>query len=200
MVHVGEAHFYREVYDEAFAHDVVLVEGVRSSVSRNLTRSYRWIDFDRLGLVQQPKTPLQETVAARIITADLSTAEFEREWRRVPLRYRSMLLVLAPLYGIYMRLLGSREAIAKRLSIEDLASAEEFLTWDPAMEGIDNAIIHARDRRLIECLSLELESSLEARKRIAVVYGARHMRAVLRELTGRRFTCVEANWQTVFPL
>ncbi|MFH1795792.1 MAG: hypothetical protein ABIK36_11805 [Pseudomonadota bacterium] len=200
MVHVGEARFFSEAFDEAFAHDVVLVEGVRSSVGRNLTRSYRWIDFGRLGLVQQPKTPPQETVAARIITADLSTAEFEREWRMVPFGYRAMFLLLAPLYGIYMRLLGSREIIAKHLALEDLASAEESLSWDPAMDGIHNAIIHARDRRLIECLRAELESPLEARKRIAVIYGARHMRAVLRELTGRRFICEEANWQTVFPL
>ena len=55
MVHVGEEQFYRETYDEAFSHDAVLVEGFRSPVGRNLTRSYRWINFKKLGLVRQPK-------------------------------------------------------------------------------------------------------------------------------------------------
>ena len=49
MVHVGEEQFYRETYDEAFSHDVVLVEGFRSPVGRNLTRSYRWIHFENWG-------------------------------------------------------------------------------------------------------------------------------------------------------
>jgi hypothetical protein len=200
MVHVGEKRFYREAFDEAFSHDVVLVEGVRSAVTRNLTRSYRWIDLERLELVLQPKTPPQAAIAARIITADLTTAEFERQWRMVPMRYRALFLVLAPLYGIYLRLIGSRETIAKRQALEDLASAEESLNWDPAFEGVENAILHARDARLIECLRAELDDKSDARKRIAIVYGARHMRAVLRELTGQGFVCAEARWNNVFTL
>lgn len=43
MIHVGEAAFYDQVYRDAFSHDVALVEGVRSPVTRYLTRSYRWI-------------------------------------------------------------------------------------------------------------------------------------------------------------
>src|SRR5687768_3511227 len=81
MVHVGEEAFYRQVYEDAFGQDVVLVEGVRSPVTRNATRSYRWIDFDRLGLVLQPRTPAQEDVRARIVHADLTADEFHREWR-----------------------------------------------------------------------------------------------------------------------
>ena len=42
MVHVGEKAFYQEVFDEAFNHDVTLVEGIRSPIGRQLTRSYRW--------------------------------------------------------------------------------------------------------------------------------------------------------------
>lgn len=200
MVHIGESRFYGEAFDEAFSHDVVLVEGVRSAVTRNLTRSYRWIDLERLELVHQPKTPPQAAVTARIITADLSTAEFEQQWRMVPLRYRAIFLVLAPLYGIYLRLLGSRQIIAQRMSLEDLASAEESLNWDPEFESVENAILHARDARLIECLRDELDDKSGARKRIAIIYGARHMRAVLRELTRQGFICAEARWHNVFPL
>lgn len=200
MVHVGESEFFREAYQDAFSHDVVLVEGVRSSIVRNLTRSYRWIDFERLGLVLQPKTPASVTVTERIVAADLSTAEFERLWGIVPLRYRAAFFVFAPIYGIYLRLLGSREFIARRLSLDDLPSAEEYLSWNPALEGVNNAILHARDRRLIECLNAELNKATGGRQRIAVVYGAMHIRAVVRELAGKGFACVDARWHSVITL
>ena len=198
MVHVGEERFYSETYDEAFSHDVVLVEGVRSSVGRNLTRSYRWLNFSKLGLVRQPKTPSQESVAARIVRADLSTDEFRREWRKVSLFLRTMFLFAAPLYGLHRRFFASRKRLARNMCLEDRKSADEILSWDPKFEPVHHSILHARDKRLIECLVAELDSTNGSEKRIALIYGARHMRAVLRELTRRGFYCAESTWRTIF--
>lgn len=198
MVHVGEERFYKETYEEAFAHDVILVEGVRSSVGRNLTRSYRWLNFAKLGLVQQPKTPPQESVAARIVRADLTTEEFHREWRKVSLALRTAFLMVAPLYGVHRRFFASRERLARNMCLEDRQSADELLSWSPTFEPVKNSLIHARDKRLIKCMTAELDSSNGSEKRIAVVYGARHMRAVLRELTKRGFYCSDASWRTIF--
>jgi hypothetical protein len=198
MVHVGDERFYKETYDEAFSHDVALVEGVRSPVGCNLTRSYRWIKFEKLGLVLQPKAPPPETVAARIVNADLTTEEFHREWRKVPLLLRTFFLFAAPLYGIHRRLFSSRESLARNMCLEDRKSADELLSWSPALEPVNHSILHARDQRLIECLAAELEGETE--KRVAIVYGARHMRAVLRELTRRGFRSTEASWRTIFSL
>lgn len=195
MVHVGDERFYNETYDEAFSHDVVLVEGVRSPVGRNHTRSYRWIRFEKLGLVRQPKSPSQEAVGARIVKADLTTEEFHSEWRKVSLLLRATFLIAAPLYGIYRRLFASRESLAKNMCLEDLKSADEILRWSPRFDAVDQTILHARDNRLVECLAAELDGSEE---RVAIVYGARHMRAVLRELTKRGFYCSESNWRTIF--
>src|SRR5665213_2679733 len=89
MVHTGEADFYRKVYEDAFAHDVVLVEGVRSPIVRHITRSYRWfIGSKRLGLSLQPPNPKPDTVHAKIIHADLSAREFDLAWAKVPLWIR----------------------------------------------------------------------------------------------------------------
>lgn len=195
MVHVGDEHFYRETYGEAFSHDVVLVEGVRSAVGRNLTRSYRWINFEKLGLVRQPKTPPQEEVSARIVNADLSTEEFHREWRKVSPLLRFAFLFAAPLYGIYRRLFSSRSSIARKMCLEDLQSSDEILHWSPTFEPVHQSVIHARDKRLIECIAAELDGDSE--KRVAVVYGARHMRAVLRDLAKRGFRCSDASWRTI---
>jgi hypothetical protein len=198
MVHVGDERFYKETYDEAFSHDVVLVEGVRSSVSRNLTRSYRWLNFAKLGLVRQPKTPPEESVTARIVRADLTTDEFQHEWRKVSLLLRAAFLFAAPLYGLHRRFFASRQRLARNMCLEDLQSADEILSWSPIFEPVNHSIIHARDKRLIECMAAELDSTNGAEKRIAVVYGARHMRAVLRELARRGFYCSDSSWRTIF--
>ena len=198
MVHIGDERFYKETYAEAFSHDVVLVEGIRSPVGRNLTRSYRWIDFEKLGLVQQPKTPPQVGVAARIVKADLTTEEFHREWRKVSLFLRAAFLFAAPLYGIYRRLVSSRQSLARNMCLEDQKSSKEILSWSPRFEAVNHGTIHARDARLIERLSAELDG--DAEKRVAIVYGARHMRAVLRELARRGFQCSDASWRTIISI
>lgn len=195
MVHIGDNRFYKECYDEAFSHDVALVEGVRSSVSRNLTRSYRWLNFEKLNLVRQPKMPQQEAVTARIVKADLSTEEFHREWRKVPLLLRSVFLFAAPLYGVYRRLFSSRQSLAQNMCLEDRQSADEILSWSPRFEPVHQSILHARDRRLVECMAAELDG--DSAKQVAIVYGARHMRAVLRDLMRRGFSCSDAIWRTV---
>lgn len=198
MVHVGDASFYEEVYDEAFAHDVVLLEGINSPVSRNLTRSYRWINFQKLGLVIQPKSPPQESAAARIVHADLTAEEFHRHWREVPLLLRWALGFAAPLYGIYRRIFSSRESLAQNMCLEDRKSAEELLSWSPKFEPMTAAILDVRNRRLIQCLRAELEE--DKKKRVAIIYGAQHMRAVLRELVDRGFQSSDARWQTIISL
>ena len=197
MVHVGEQAFYEATHTDAFSHDVTLVEGVKSPVVRHLTRSYRWIDFRRLGLVLQPKAPPQGEVASRIVHADLSTDEFHREWRRLPRLLRATIFLLAPWIGLRRRFAASRETLAHKMSLEDRRSSEEVLRWSVTTERLDRSIIEARDRRLLECLAAELDG---AERRIAIVYGARHMRAVIRDLTGRGFYCAESRWQTIFAL
>lgn len=198
MVHIGDSTFYDESFREAFEHDVVLVEGIKSPVGRHLTRSYRWIDFKKLGLVLQPKKPQQSEIRGRIVKADLSTEEFHREWQKVPIGYRALFYLLSPLVGMQRRFFGSRESLAKNMSLDDLPSSDEILDWNPKFEPINHSLIRARDQRLIECLNMELDN--DRNKRIAVIYGARHMRAVIRELTSRRFYCSDTRWRTIFSL
>lgn len=197
MVHVGEPSFYEKTYEEAFSHDVALIEGVHSPVSRHLTRSYRWLNFEKLGLTLQPKPPSKEKASAKVIRADLSTDEFHREWRKISLPIRALFFVLVPFVGLHRRLFASRETIGRKMSLEDRKSAEEILNWSPRMEPVHHSVLHARDARLLECLGEELDS--DETKRVAVVYGAGHIRSVVRELAKRGFYCSEASWRTIFP-
>ena len=88
---------------------------------------------------------------------------------------------MGPAYGLYLRFFGTREQIAGSMGVDMLPTAREALMDDDARAFMD-LILVARDKVLLEHLG-------EARtpggaKTVAVVYGARHMRAVIRNLTG----------------
>jgi len=203
MVHIGEAEFYREVYGDAFAHDVALVEGVRSPIAQRVTRSYRWIIGSRRlpGLILQPRSPQAGDVPATIIHADLSGEAFALVWARVPLWLRGLIYVGAPLMGLWMRAFATPESLGKRLTMDDQPSQAEVLSWNPEVAGLEAAILDARDGFLIERLEEVLDTPNQPAKRVAVVYGAHHVRAVLRALTGRRgYIAHHAQWLTVFHL
>ncbi len=197
MVHVGEPEFYRATYEDALNHDVILWEGVRSPIVTRITRSYRWLLRSRAmtGLVLQPKIP-SEAGKARLVHADLTAEEFEIEWKRVPMWLRLAVYALAPLVGLHRRWLSNRPKLAKGMNCEDQPSFAELLAVAPETGALTQAILHARDKRLLERLGAELDAPEEQTKTIAVVYGAAHMRAVVRELTARRrFSPVGAEWR-----
>ena len=200
MIHIGEPAFYKAVYDDAFQHDVVLVEGVSSFVVRRITSSYRWVAKSGLGLIVQPKYPTAANSPARIVHADLSADEFRSAWHRVPFWLRAVMLIGSPLIGLQRRFLSTRQSLARGRSMDDLASRDDILTWDPTMAKLENCVIDARDARLIEKLRQELELPQNAHKKIAIVYGASHMRAVLGELQKQDFVSSDSQWLTVFTV
>lgn len=199
MLHVGEPEFYDVTYRDALGHDVVLIEGLRSPITARITRSYRWLVGSKAmaGLVVQPRFP-GDGASARIVHADLPHEEFVREWRAVPIWLRAAIYILAPLVGLCRRY-SSRARLAKDLSCDDQPSMSELLAMSPETGALTQAVVHARDRRLVEVLGGELDRGEPLR--IAIVYGAAHMRAVVREITGPRGFVVEATeWRTVFGL
>jgi hypothetical protein len=198
MVHIGEAGFYREVFRDAYNHDAVLVEGVSSPVVRRITRAYRWIaSSSRLGLERQPAGPSPGDCRAEIVHADLSGPEFEAEWRKVPLGLRLFIRLLTPIASLHFRGTTTRQELAKRLAMEDYA--DHLVDWGPEGAALTRAILGARDERLIERMREQVLSNGVPPQRLAIVYGAGHMRAVVRELTGKLgFMPTESSWMTIF--
>lgn len=197
MVHIGEAGFFEEAYREAFGHDVALIEGVGSPVTRHLGRSFRWLNFRKLGLAQQPVSPPHDA-AARIVKADLTPDEFHREWRKIPRSIRAGFYILAPLVGLYRRWFCTHADLAANLTLDDGPGEETPPAEGGGAEAAIHCLVAARDRRLVECLAAELDAADGGEKRIALVYGAGHMKAVLRALGRRGFECSDAQWRTIF--
>jgi hypothetical protein len=200
MVHIGIPEFYWQVHEDAARHDVVLVEGVRSPIATRITRSYRWIvGAKRLGLVLQPKFGDAETGTSRVILADLTHEEFMVAWRGVPRRLRWLLAVAAPIYGLYHRWFGTLEGLARGHSMDDLTGRDEALGWTPVTGALSDAILAARDARLVQRLSEVLDAPASEIGSVAIVFGGAHMRAVIAELTRRRdYIAGDTRWLTVF--
>jgi hypothetical protein len=202
MIHVGEPQFYQATYADAQSHDVVLLEGVRSPITKRITRAYRWIEGSKRlsGLIVQPCFP-NDGSNAKFVHADFSGEEFEAEWRKVPLWIRWAVYVLSALIGLKRRWRYSRRQLAKNMGTEDQPSLSELLAVSPETGGLTQGILHARDERLIQCLRAELDDPVTQGKNVAVVYGAAHMRAVVRELTrDRNFSVSGAEWRTIMDL
>lgn len=196
MIHVAEPDFYREVFAQAFDHDVALTEGVNSRIVSQLTRSYRWMLPSGSGLVQQnPATP--EGGRAKRIHADITPEEFDAHWRDLPWRLRLFMAVAPAAYGLWNRLFFDRERIGKGLTTDDLMSRDEIIGWSPETAGFTALLLDMRDRRLVETLHTTVSTQPRG-TRIAIVYGARHMPAVLAALPGLDFTRTASEWMTVW--
>lgn len=198
MVHVGEAAFYEQVHDDAAAHDVILCEGITSKIATNLTRSYRWMRVERLGLVVQPKFD-RGSAKGRVETADLSGPEFDALWRRATAWQRAAFAGAAPVFGVLRGVGLTRKSLAEGMSQNDLASREEILGWDALPRPLRRALFEAREARIGSVLQHIIRDNADARMSIAVIYGAAHMPAILHGLRQMgNYVPVDSDWMTVF--
>lgn len=201
MVHLGTAEYYQEVLRRMRSCHLVVAEGVsgRSLAMSALTSVYRIAGRSRrLGLTSQHLD--LHALGVPIINPDLTGEQFQAGWERVPILFRLATYLLAPILGIWMAIAGSRTVLAKYLEMDDLPTREEMETA-PYWEQLDSLVLDKRDELLLRCLdSIHNQRSHEALD-VAVVYGADHMRAVVRYLSNRyRYFAKDAEWMTVFPL
>jgi len=197
MIHVGSANYYAEVRRRLEKCDLLLFEGVRDFRARILSLSYSIAARSRrLNLVTQRDALVVPLVQQQRIRADVSTEQFAAAWRGVPWYQRLGLLLGAPVFGCWVYLTASRESIGRRLSTEEVESNRDFEMFESVPE-LENVLSTTRNARLIE----EIASALSAKtaKRIGILYGAAHMRAVSRLLTVKyKYRIVESEWVTVF--
>lgn len=197
MIHIGTQAYYdsvRAVLDEC---DEVIFEGLRSFRTRLITASYRWLTHRRrLALVTQSQALRMDQLSARLVHADVSGSEFADDWRQIAWHHRLALLTAAPAYGLWLYLTATRASIGKRQGVDDLRSRNDILR-DELVPGFDAAIFDRRDERLIAAIEAARARSGSGRK-VAIVYGAAHMRAALEHLMSRHgYRVADSRWLTV---
>ncbi|HEY0683481.1 MAG TPA: hypothetical protein VGD45_14195 [Steroidobacter sp.] len=198
MIHIGSSAYYAEVRRRLSTCDVVLFEGVRSFRAWMITRAYSIATHNkRLGLVQQRHALPVATLSQRKIHADVSTDQFHAAWADIPWYQRALLFFGAPLFGLWLYFTGTRQSIGRRLNTEEVELNRDFERFELRPE-LEKMFATTRDLRLVDEVAKAVETS-GVGTRIAVLYGAAHMRIVSRLLTGKyRYRVVESEWIMVF--
>lgn len=196
MVHLGEPGYYAEISRRLRGHDLIVAEGVQgadASVQR-LTSVYRLAGGNkRLGLVVQPQELTD--VGVPVIVADMTGEEFGRRWRTIPLTERAVAAGLAPVFGMYLRVSGTREFLARFLR-EDNDTAIDH--WRPD-SGIDKLVCDDREAVLLKAIENICEQRANEPIDVAIVYGAGHAIAVVTYLRAALgYVVTSADWVQVF--
>ena len=198
MIHVGEREFYEDVASRAEECDLILCEGVKSPTVSLLTAAYRYFAQNpNLGLVLQSSVKL-DGLEDRILHADVAAADFDKRWAQLPFEQRVLFPLAAPVAGLYLRFFGTKSFISSFLGLNLQESRDELLR-DEVFPDAEEITMDWRDRHLVQVLDRECERLGEGR--IGVMFGAAHMRAVLRHLMRQRaYKVINMEWMTVFTM
>lgn len=203
MIHLATPAFYEEVADRLGRCQLIVAEGGtglgRTAAGQALTMVYRLSGLARRwGLVTQ-RLSLQR-VGVPVVLPDMDAEQFRRGWRRLPLLVQASLLVLMPVYAIGLLVFGSRRFLARQLgSLENLPTLDEELATDGPYAAMDQLLLDDRDALLVAALDAIHQQRSQEPISVAVVYGAEHLRAVVRALSARHgYRAVGAEWVTVF--
>ena len=201
MIHVGSAEFYDEVRRRLASCDLILAEGVKSRRGKLLMLSYRIVRYiKRMDLVTQQDALRMEGFGEKILNTDIEGAAFDERWSSLPISLRAQLLVMVPIFVVYLFLFGTRETLAESIALDDLPSSEEILSEHEDFEPLDALIVDERDRILLEHVA-RLEDQQNGPRQIGIVYGARHMRTTIRFLMQKlNYRIAKAEWVKVFDL
>lgn len=195
MIHLGEPAFFAEISRRLRGHDLIIAEGIQgaSKAARNLTRAYRMAGGqERLGLATQTREVVE--VGVPIVWADMTGEDFGRRWRKLPLTERVVAAGATPVVGMYLRMFGSREFLAKYLRVDDDTAIDN---WNPN-SSIEKLISDERDALLLKALGEVYEQRRDEELSVAVVYGAWHALPTVRYLMGRGYVARAPEWVTVF--
>jgi len=197
MIHVGEPRFYINVKDRLDAYDFILFEGVKSKFSKRVTKSYRlYPDRDKNGLMVQPKLNPDHFVG-ELIHADIDGITFDEEWEKLPWRLRCLMEIFGPLYGIYARYFEGRHAFFENAGLDLLEDRGDTFASNELI-ALDNLLLKKRDKILIGHIDSLLDMHKNNPVKIAIVFGAAHMRAVLRYLVLKLdYFVQDSEWMTI---
>jgi hypothetical protein len=199
MIHVGSPAFYAAVRARVGECDLAVVEGIGASRQASLlTLSYRAMRFNRAGLVLQGDR--LGSFGIPTICPDMDGARFRRGWAKAPWLQRTLAWVLIPLYGAMLALFGTRQMLARSLATEDQPSDVE-LDVAAAYPELYGLICDERDQLLIQALMDIHERRNREPIKVAVVYGALHMPAVLHAMSSlHRYQARDGEFLNVFDL
>lgn len=192
MMHVGLPRFYDDVQRILADCDVIVAEGVSSRRVKLITSSYRIAAHFRTGgLVLQSEGLDLAALSGEVIQPDMTAQQFDADWSSIRPWWRALILLAAPIFGLWLAILGPDRVLRGSMTMDDLASYDEATTESP----FDELILHARDRLLCAELVRLASEPRDQPITVGVPWGAHHMRAVIATLSGELgYRITDAEW------
>jgi pheromone shutdown protein TraB len=202
MIHVGTKEFYEQVRARLASCDLILAEGVDSKKGEVLTKSYTIVRrIKRMDLITQREAMLLKGLKGKIVNADMNGPAFDKGWSGLPFTLRAILPVAASAVASYLLLFGTREIIAEHMGTDDLPSRDEVLNQDEYFDKLDDLIVDERDKVLLNHITRLDQAGSAQKQLVAVLFGAKHMRAVSALLLHRLgYRILQSEWITVLEL
>ncbi|MFD0785198.1 hypothetical protein ACFQZ8_14930 [Micromonospora azadirachtae] len=200
MLHVASPQFYAAVTERLRQCDVLVVEGVsgRSVLGWALTLTYRVMPANKRSGLVVDSIPYR-SLGIEVINPDVTTVEFARDWRTMPLRHRLLMWCAIP-FVVVAQFFGGRKALlSPNVEVNDLPGPhDEAYADDEFTEQIERTLGGTRDERLLAALSELIRTRAAEPIDVAIVYGAGHVPAILRGLSDRHgYRPRTGEWLTV---
>lgn len=198
MLHVASPTFYAQVRGRLARCDLIVMEGIRgkSAGVSTLTLAYRFAPRLRRNGLQEQTDALILPKSVPVVRPDVTAQEAMADLRALPRSTYLLLMASAPVLGLVFALRGPRAFLDEDLAVDDLPSTlrAEMLADSP----VERAITARRDERLLDALGGILADHADEPFRVAVVYGAGHVPALVSGLQQRYgYRARAAEWLTV---
>ncbi|MDT7841990.1 hypothetical protein [Streptomyces justiciae] len=198
MLHVASPTFYSQVRSRLKECDLIVLEGIRgkSAGVSALTLAYRFAPRRRRNGLQEQRDEVLIPDSVPVINPDVTAAEAIADLKTLPRWMYLLLLIGAPVMGLVFALRGPRAFLDEDLAVDDLPATlrAEWLADDP----VEHAMCDRRDERLLGALGEIYAERADEPIRVAVVYGAGHVPAIVSGLMERHgYRPCEAQWLTV---
>lgn len=198
MLHVASPTFYSQVRLRLRECDLIVVEGIRGkSVGVSaLTLAYRFAPRRRRNGLQEQRDELVLPEGVPVVNPDVTAAEAIADLKTLPRWMYVLLMLVAPVMGLVFAVRGPRAFLDEDQVVDDLPSTlrAEMMADSP----VDHAMTDRRDRRLLDALGEIHSERGDEPIRVAIVYGAGHVPAIVSGLWDRHgYRPREAEWLTV---
>lgn len=181
VCHIGSEKFYKGVFDQLNACDEVIFEGLAYKKATRITRYYANM-ARKLDLVLQREALCMRNLKPKLIHADFDRHKGAEEWEKLRFTEKVKFRYIYPARMLWR----SREMTRRKLVKEFMASSEEaWLAYGPLENepgSMWNYIIAARDEVLLNVVKNKIKKDGRENKRVGIVYGAAHMKPVIRLL------------------
>lgn len=158
--------------------------------------AYRLVPVPRRNGLRRQRPDLFLPEGVPVVNPDVTAWEMHEELAKLPWWMYPLFVLVAPVVGLVTALRGTRAFLTEDLVVEDLPSTlrAELVADHP----LTHALTARRDERLLEALGeIHTEHAGKA-SRVAVVYGAAHVPAIVSGLWGRYgYRAYEAEWLVV---